>query len=34
MATTVTAKEVVPPTEVRPGVTTFCDQATGTYKMK
>jgi hypothetical protein len=34
MVTTGTAKEVVPPKEIKPGVTTFCNQLTGTYKMK
>jgi len=34
MVTTGTAREVVKPTEVRPGETTYCNQATGTYKMK
>jgi hypothetical protein len=34
MVTTGSVKEVVPPTEVQPGVTTFCNQLTGTYKMK
>ncbi len=34
MVTTGTAKEVVPPEEIRPGVTTYCNQLTGTYKMK
>jgi hypothetical protein len=34
MVTTGTAKEVVPTKEIQPGVTTFCSQATGTYKMK
>jgi hypothetical protein len=34
MVATGTAKEVVPPKEIQPGVTTFCNQATGTYKLK
>ena len=34
MVTTGIAKEVVPPKEIQPGETTFCNQATGTYKMK
>ena len=34
LVTTGTVKEVVPTTEIQPGVTTFCNQATGTYKMK
>jgi hypothetical protein len=34
MVTTGTAKEVVPPKEFQPGVTTYCNQLTGTYKMK
>jgi hypothetical protein len=34
MVTTGIAREVVPPKEIRPGETTFCNQATGTYKMK
>lgn len=34
MVTTGTIKEVVPPTEVQAGVTTFCNQGTGTYKLK
>lgn len=34
MVTTGIAKEVVPPKEIQPGVMTFCNQATGTYKMK
>ena len=34
MVTTGIAKEVEPPREIRPGVTTYCNQATGTYKMK
>lgn len=34
MVTTGTAKEVVPPKEVQPGVTTYCNQLSGTYRMK
>lgn len=34
MVTTGTAKEVEPPKEIQPGVTTYCNQVTGTYKMK
>ncbi len=34
MVTTGTVKEVVPPKEIQPGVTTFCNHLTGTYKMK
>ena len=34
MVTTGTAKEVEPSKEIQPGVTTFCNQLTGTYKMK
>ena len=34
IVTTGVAKEVVPPKEIQPDVTTFCNQATGTYKMK
>jgi hypothetical protein len=34
MVTTGTAKEVVPPKEIQPGVTIYCNQLTGTYKMK
>jgi hypothetical protein len=34
MVTTGIAKEVVPPKEMQAGVTTFCNQATGTYKTK
>jgi len=34
MVTTGTAKTVVPEKEIQPGVTTFCNQLTGTYKMK
>ena len=34
MVTTGTAKGVVPEKEIQPGVTTFCNQLTGTYKMK
>jgi hypothetical protein len=34
MVTTGTVKTVVPEKEIQPGVTTFCNQATGTYKMK
>lgn len=34
LVTTGTVKEVVPTTEIQPGVTTFCNQLTGTYKMK
>jgi hypothetical protein len=34
MVTTGSAKGVVPEKEVQPGVTTFCNQLTGTYKMK
>lgn len=34
MVTTGTAKGIVPEKEVQPGVTTFCNQLTGTYKMK
>lgn len=34
MVTTGTAKGVVPEKEIQPGVTTFCNQATGTYKLK
>ena len=34
MVTTGTAKGVMPEKEIQPGVTTFCNQLTGTYKMK
>jgi hypothetical protein len=34
MVTTGVAREVVPPRELQPGVTTFCNQVAGTYKMK
>jgi hypothetical protein len=34
MVTTGIAKAVVPEKEIGPGVTTFCNQVTGTYKMK
>lgn len=34
MVTTGTVREVVKPKEVKPGTTTFCNQATGTYKLK
>ena len=34
MVTTGTAREVVPPKEIKPGTTTFCNQLTGTYKLK
>jgi len=34
MVTTGTAKAVVPEKEIQPGVTTYCNQLTGTYKMK
>jgi hypothetical protein len=34
MVTTGTAKSVVPEKEIQPGVMTFCNQATGTYKLK
>ena len=34
MVTTGTVKEVVPPKEIQPGVTTYCNQGMGTYKMK
>ena len=34
MVTTGIAREVVPRKEIQPGQTTFCNQATGTYKMK
>ena len=34
MVTTGTVKEVVPEKEIQPGVTTYCNQLTGTYKMK
>ena len=34
MVTTGTVKEVVPTTEIQPGVTTYCNQATGTYRMQ
>jgi hypothetical protein len=34
MVTTGVAKEVVPPKEIQPGVTTYCNQATGTYKLR
>ena len=34
MVTTGIAKTVVPSKETQPGETTFCNQATGTYKMK
>jgi hypothetical protein len=34
MVTNGTVKEVVPTTEIQPGVTTFCNQATGTYKLQ
>ena len=34
MVTTGTVKEVVPTKEIQPGVTTYCNHLTGTYKMK
>jgi hypothetical protein len=34
MVTTGTAKAVVPEKEIQPGVTTYCNQLTGTYRMK
>lgn len=34
MVTTGTAKAVVPEKEIQPGVTTFCNHLTGTYRMK
>jgi hypothetical protein len=34
LVTTGTVKEVVPTKEIQPGVTTYCNQLTGTYKMK
>jgi hypothetical protein len=34
LVTTGITKEVEPPKEIQPGVTTFCNQGTGTYKMK
>ena len=34
MVTAGTVKEVQPAKEVQPGVTTFCNQAVGTYKLK
>jgi hypothetical protein len=34
MVTTGTAKGVVPAKEIQPGVTTFCNQLTGTYKIR
>ena len=34
MVTTGTAKAVVPEKEIQPGVTTYCNQLTGTYKMR
>ena len=34
MVTTGTAKGVVPEKEIQPGVTTYCNQLTGTYKLK
>ncbi len=34
MVTTGTAKEVVASKEIQPGVTTYCNQLTGTYRMK
>jgi len=34
MVTTGTVREVVPQREVKPGTTTFCNQATGTYKLR
>jgi hypothetical protein len=34
MITTGIAKEVEPPKEIQPGITTFCNQVTGTYKLK
>lgn len=34
MVTSGTVKEVEPSKEIQPGVTTFCNQLTGTYKMK
>ena len=34
MVTTGTAKTVMPEKEIQPGVTTFCNQVTGTYKLK
>ena len=34
LVTTGTVKELVPTKEIQPGVTTYCNQLTGTYKMK
>jgi hypothetical protein len=34
MITTGIAKEVEPSKEVQPGITTYCNQVTGTYKLK
>lgn len=34
MVTTGTVKEVEPAREISPGVTTYCNQLTGTYKLK
>ena len=34
LVTTGTVKEVAPTKEIQPGVTTYCNQLTGTYKMK
>ncbi len=34
LVTTGTVKEVVPTKEIQPGVTTYCNQLTGTYKLK
>jgi hypothetical protein len=34
MVTTGVAKEAVPNKEIQPNVQTYCNQVTGTYKMK
>jgi len=34
LVTTGTVKEVVPTTEIQPGVTSYCNQLTGTYRIK
>jgi hypothetical protein len=34
MVTTGIVKEVEPSKEIQPGVTTYCNQATGTYKLQ
>ena len=34
LVTTGTVKDVVPTTEIQPGVTSYCNQLTGTYRIK